>query len=57
MIEDAILGNPNVCQYGSPDSAGSWIYVSDAAKAAIDLLDAPKEKIQMMNYNVTGIPQ
>lgn len=57
MIEDAIRGNPNTCQYGNPDSAGSWIYISDAAKAAIDLLDAPKDKIQTMNYNVTGIPE
>jgi len=57
MIEDAIKGKPNTCQYGNPDSAGSWIYISDAAKAAIGLLDAPKEKIQTMNYNVTGIPE
>ena len=57
MIEDAILGKPNTCQYGNPDSAGSWIYLSDAAKSAIDLLDAPKEKIQTMNYNVAGIPE
>lgn len=57
MIEDAILGKSNICQDGTPDSAGSWIYITDAAKAAIDLLDAPKEKIQMINYNVTGIPQ
>ncbi len=54
MIEDAILGKPNLCQFGTPDSVGSWIYVTDAAKAALDILDAPKEKIQMMNYNVTG---
>jgi len=57
MIEDAIQGKPNICQYGNPDSAGSWIYMSDAAKAAIDLLDAPKEQIQTMNYNVTSIPE
>jgi nucleoside-diphosphate-sugar epimerase len=56
MIEDAILGEPNLCQFGTPDSVGSWIYVTDAAKAAVDILDAPKEKIQMMNYNVAGIP-
>ncbi|MBI4191456.1 MAG: NAD-dependent epimerase/dehydratase family protein [Betaproteobacteria bacterium] len=55
MIEDAILGKPNVCQYGTPETVGSWIYVIDAAKAAVDILDAPKEKIQTMNYNVTGI--
>jgi threonine 3-dehydrogenase len=57
MIEDAIRGNPNTCRYGNPDSAGSWIYISDAAKAAVGLLDAPKDKIQTMNYNVTGIPE
>jgi threonine 3-dehydrogenase len=56
MIEDAILGKPNVCQFAAPDSAASWIYISDAAKAAIDIVDAPKEKIQMMIYNVAGIP-
>jgi threonine 3-dehydrogenase len=56
MIEDAILGKPNICQFATPDSVGSWIYVTDAAKAAVDILDAPKEKIQMMNYNVAGIP-
>jgi len=56
MIEDAILGKRNICQYATPDSVGSWIYVTDAAKAAVDILDAPKEKIQMMNYNVAGIP-
>ncbi|HYB21810.1 MAG TPA: NAD-dependent epimerase/dehydratase family protein [Thermodesulfobacteriota bacterium] len=57
MIEDAIMGKPNTCRYGNPDSAGSWIYINDAAKAAIDLLDAPKEKIETRNYNVTGIPE
>ena len=57
MIEDAILGKPNICQFATPDSVGSWIYITDAAKAAVDILDAPKEKIQTMNYNVTGIPE
>jgi nucleoside-diphosphate-sugar epimerase len=54
MIEDAILGKPNICQFATPDSVGSWIYITDAAKAALDILDAPQEKIHMMNYNVTG---
>jgi threonine 3-dehydrogenase len=57
MIEDAILGKPNICQYGTPESGGSWVYMSDAAKAAIDLLDAPAEKIQTRMYNVTSIPE
>jgi threonine 3-dehydrogenase len=56
MIEDAIMGKPNDVQYGTAESTISMIYVTDAAKAAVDILDAPKEKIQMMNYNVAGIP-
>lgn len=57
MIEDAIIGKPiHDCVYGTPESGVSMIYVADAAKAVVDLLDAPKEKVCMMNYNVSGIP-
>lgn len=57
MIEDALAGKlSNDAIYGRPDTAVSMIYVTDAAKAAVDILDAPKEKIQMMCYNVTDIP-
>ena len=56
MIEDAILGKPNECIYATPESAISMIYVRDAAKAALMVLEAPKENIKMMNYNVAGIP-
>lgn len=57
MIEDAILGRPNDCVYAAPETAISMIYFTDAAKAAIDILDAPKEKIRMVNYNVAGVPK
>jgi threonine 3-dehydrogenase len=57
MIEDALTGRPvNDCIYGSPETATPMIYVADAAKAAVDILDAPRERIRMMNYNVAGIP-
>jgi len=56
MIEDAILGKPNECIYGAPESAISMIYVRDAARAADMVLQAPKENIEMLNYNVAGIP-
>ncbi len=56
MIEDAILGKPTECIYGTPESAISMIYVSDAARAADMVLQAPFEHIEMANYNVTGIP-
>ncbi len=56
MIEDSILGKPNECVYGGPDTGISLIYVTDCARACAMILDAPPEKIQMQNYNVTGIP-
>ena len=56
MIEDAILGKPNECIYGAPESTISMIYVREAARAADMVLQAPKENIEMLNYNVAGIP-
>ncbi len=56
MIEDAILGKPHECIYGTPASKGSIIYISDIARAADMVLKAPKENIEMVNYNVAGIP-
>jgi len=56
MIQDAIWGKPNECVYGTPESTISMIYVRDAARAADMVLQAPKENIEMVNYNVTGIP-
>jgi len=56
MIEDAIIGKANECIYGTPETVVSMIYVRDAAKAADMVLQAPKENIKMMNYNVAGIP-
>lgn len=56
MIQDAILGKPNRCVYGTANSTASMIYVRDAARAAALVLQVPKENVQMVNYNVTGIP-
>ena len=56
MIEDAILGKPDECVYGTPETVISMIYVRDAARAADMVLQAPKDNIKMMNYNVAGIP-
>ncbi len=56
MIEDAITGVPNVCLYAVPETKISMIYVRDAARAADMVLQAPRESISMMNYNVAGIP-
>jgi threonine 3-dehydrogenase len=57
MIEDAIRGKSNnKCIYGGPEDTISMIYVTDAAKAAVDIMDAHRDKVQMMYYNVSGIP-
>ena len=57
MIEDVIQGRPHAAIYATPESAISPIYVRDAARAAMLVLDAPAESIKMVNYNVAGIPQ
>ena len=54
MIQSAILGQPFQCMV-PPDRGGPMLYYKDAAKAAYDLLQAPKDSIQMINYNVGGI--
>lgn len=57
MIEDAMNGKPHFCEYGTPSSNGPWLYVKDAARAAIEALDAPEDKRQTMNYNIAGTPE
>ncbi len=56
MIQDAIMGKPHQCIYGSAGDPGApIIYVTDAARAADMVLQAPKDKIKMVNYCVAGI--
>ncbi len=57
MVEDSIQGKPHQAIYCLPESRASLIYVKDAARAADMVLQAPKENIKMVNYNVTGIPE
>jgi nucleoside-diphosphate-sugar epimerase len=54
MIEDAMKGKNHFCEYGAPSSSGPWLYLKDAARSAIEILDTPKEKLATMNYNVAG---
>ena len=57
MIQDAIMGRPHECIYASAGDPGApIIYVTDAARAAYMILEAPKDKIKMVNYCVSGIP-
>ncbi len=57
MIKDAVMGKPHQCIYATPETAVSMIHVRDAALACAMVLDAPSNKIQTMNYNVTGVPR
>jgi threonine 3-dehydrogenase len=54
MIEHALAGLPYDCPV-SRDSRGPCIYYKDAIRAVDMLMEAPREKIKMMNYNVSGI--
>jgi threonine 3-dehydrogenase len=53
MIEDAVQGKPHECTV--TEETGTWmISLRDAARAAYLVLQAPKENIKMVNYNVSG---
>ena len=57
MIQDVIMGRLHECIYASEGDPGApIIYVTDAARAADMILQAPKDKIKMVNYCVSGIP-
>jgi len=57
MIQDAVMGRPHECIYASADDPGApIIYVTDAARAADMILQAPKDRIKMVNFCVSGIP-
>ena len=53
MIENAVLGKPYEC-FVVEDSAIPMMFFKDAARAADRVLQAPKENIKMVNYNVAG---
>ena len=58
MIEDAVLGKSHECVYAPPDDPGMpIIYLTDAARAADLVMQAPKEQIKMVNYCVSGIQE
>ena len=54
MIEHAALGKAYEC-YASEEAKMPIIYFKDAAKAITMLCQAPKEQINTINYNVSGV--
>lgn len=53
MIDDVLAGRPHKCMV--TDDTRTWMMsLKDAARAAYYVLQAPAEKKQMVNYNVSG---
>jgi len=57
MIEDALASRPHISTWGSPVSRNIMLSRADAVRATIALMDAPKESIKSVCYNVTGMRQ
>jgi|WetSurMetagenome_2_1015567.scaffolds.fasta_scaffold115557_2 threonine 3-dehydrogenase len=56
MIECAILGEPFECPVTEESTLSTILFIKDAGRAADMVLQAPKEKIKMVNYNIAGVP-
>lgn len=54
MVEESIKGNPYEVSV-SQETRAPIMYFKDAARAIIELGNAPKENIRMVNYLVTGV--
>lgn len=54
MIEKPILGEPFEV-WVKPEAVIALLYYKDAARAALDLADAPNEHIRSINYLVDGV--
>jgi threonine 3-dehydrogenase len=55
MVEYAVAGKPYECQVAR-EATVPLMWYKDAARAADLVLQAPKDNIKMVNYNVAGIP-
>jgi threonine 3-dehydrogenase len=56
MIENSVLKRAYQCPVNET-STMAVMFFKDAAKAADMVLEAPKERIKMVNYNIAGIPE
>lgn len=55
VIEHAARGEP-FDVWAPPETKAPILYYKDAARAALDLVAAPADRIQMINYLVDGVP-
>jgi nucleoside-diphosphate-sugar epimerase len=54
MIEESARGRPFTV-WVRPGTRAPILYYKDAARAALDLADAPGDRIQMVNYVLSGV--
>jgi threonine 3-dehydrogenase len=54
IIEYAALGKPFEC-FVTPETKGPGMYFKDAVRSLLMVGDAPRERIEMINYNVGGL--
>lgn len=57
MIEDTQAGKPHRSIYGTAASVGFFLHVDDAARATVQLMQAPAERVMSRVYNVAGVQQ
>ena len=54
IIEYAALGKPFEC-FVTPETKGPGMYIKDAIRSLLMVAEAPRERIEMVNYNVGGL--
>lgn len=54
VIEECAKGNPFTI-WVKPETQVPVLYVKDAARAVVELKEAPREKIKMVNYLLAGV--
>jgi 4-carboxymuconolactone decarboxylase len=57
MIEDALSGVPHRCDQAFKGWSQHFMTIGDAARAAIELSEAPAQNIRTRCYTVLGIPR
>ncbi len=55
MIEDVLAGQPHDSRWGTSGSVGFFLHVDDAARATVELMRAPVERVPSRVYNVGGV--
>ena len=54
MVESAIKGEPFTV-WVKPETKAPFLYIKDAARAAVKFSEAPRASIRMVNYVIRGI--